>query len=54
MNNLREKAEFAWGELILLRPKNSTALWRHGKLQYDIKYLAKVKWTHQILCYKQN
>jgi hypothetical protein len=53
---LKEKADFAWRELILLtQKKNATALWRHGKLLYtNIKNFAKVKWTNQILYYKQN
>jgi hypothetical protein len=55
MNNLKEKADFAWRELIyvLSTQQKSNALWRHGKLQpYDINNFAKVKWTNQILFYK--
>jgi hypothetical protein len=35
-NILKEKADFAWRELISLTPKNSTALWRHGKFLHTI------------------
>jgi hypothetical protein len=46
-NILREKADLTRTNIV---DKNSSALWRHGKL-FVYKYFDKVKWTNQILCY---